>query len=183
MLGFYATIVIQWFHVLLGIFWFGSAIYRNLFLLPAILRLPPEQQRAIGLRLWIEAEQVIAPVGLFVIGLGIIRGTVVGQITSIDALLTTYGFTWLAGLCAALLVFSWSIFVVGSAVENWLGDDELWQLAPAGVATIHATEDDDDEDEVQTAASVGQRIRTLGYVELGGFAVVFTCMILMRFGY
>ena len=44
----WATFVIQWLHVLLGIFWFGNAIAVAVIFIPAISTLPIPTQRQVG---------------------------------------------------------------------------------------------------------------------------------------
>ncbi len=84
-------------------------------------------------------------------------GTVFGPIDSIDALFGTgYGITWLV----ALLV---SIALVVNGARN---------IGPASVAMKDAPD----------FAAAGARLQRFAQIDLVGFAIVFTCMILMRFG-
>jgi hypothetical protein len=54
-----------------------------------------------------------------VIVLGILRGTVFGQIKTLDALTTTYGLTWLVALVLALFTFYWGYRVIGAALARF----------------------------------------------------------------
>ena len=100
---------VQWLHVLLGIFWFGSTLYLDFVLIPALMTLPLGEQRRAGAAIGARAVPIFTGVAVAVIVLGILRGTVFGQIKSLDALGTQYGVTWLvAGFrpaCAAPLPF------------------------------------------------------------------------------
>ncbi len=75
---------VQWLHVLLGIFWFGNAIAVAVILIPAISALPIPTQRQVGSRYADIAERTFKVVAPTVIALGIIRGTVLGPIRSLD---------------------------------------------------------------------------------------------------
>lgn len=166
-------ILAQWVHVILGIFWFGSVLYRNIVVLPVILSVGTEEQRLFGKRIKEQADQFIIPASLLVIGMGILRGTIWGGITSADALFNTdYGLTWLTALVFALITFAWDVFFVGAEIENWYLDPEDAQgvVLTGSAATL-------------AIANGAKRIRTMAWIEFGGFLVIFSCMILMRFGY
>lgn len=164
------TFVVQWLHVLLGIFWFGATLYSDFILIPALTTLPIKQQREVGGLIGARASKILIPVAGAVILLGIIRGTVFGPIKSLDFLVgTPYGLTWLVALILAAGTFYWSFRVIVPAIdrmnairiEDAVGTDGT--PAPALVAAI-------------------DRIKRVVSLELIGFFVIFTCMILMRFG-
>lgn len=93
-----------------------------------------------------------------VILLGIVRGTVFGPIDSIDALFgTAYGITWLVALVV-------SIGLVVNGARN---------IGPATTALKDAPD----------FAAAGARLQRFAQIDLVGFLIVFTCMILMRFGF
>jgi hypothetical protein len=100
----------------------------------------------------------------------ILRGTVFGQVRSLDALTTTYGLTWLVALVAATGTFAWGKLVLEPAIDrmNAIPADEALlpdgRMSPAMAAAVDS-------------------LKRLGGLELIGFLVIFTCMILMRFGY
>jgi hypothetical protein len=166
----WAPVVVQWLHVLLGIFWFGSVLALDFLVLPAISRLPAEGQRAMGDAYGRVASRIIPPVGLLVIALGILRGTVFGTIRDLDTLVgSAYGVTWLVALVAAIATFLWGGLVLGPAAERF-------QAIPAE----DAVGADGTASPVFTAAVA--RIKLLAMLELVGFLVIFSCMILMRFG-
>ena len=164
---FWMTIVAQWLHVLLGIFWFGSTLFTDFILIPAVGAMPPAMQREVGMRVGALSTRIIEPVATLVILLGVVLGTVFGSIQSFDALGTTYGATWLVSLLAAIGLFLWGKFVLARDVERLnavgakLSDEEI-KASPA-------------------FASAFARVRASAMLELLGFAVVFTCMILMHF--
>jgi uncharacterized membrane protein len=161
--------VAQWLHVFLGIFWFGAALYADFILIPAISTLPLPSQREIGGAIGVRSAKVITPVAGLVILLGIIRGTVFGPIKSLDVLTTTYGLTWLLALIFAVGTLLWGVRVIVPAIERMnaisladaVGPDG--STSPALVAAI-------------------DRVKRVSSLELFGFFVIFTCMILMRFG-
>ena len=159
------VVVAQWLHVLLGIFWFGDAIAVAVILIPAISTLPIQAQRQVGSRYAEVAERTFNIVAPTVILLGVIRGTALGPIRSLDILGTPYGITWLVALVAATATFLWGRFVIGGAAR-------IMNTAPL-------TADGGSTPELEAATA---RVKRLAVLELLGFVVVFTCMILMRFG-
>lgn len=157
---------VQWLHILLGILWFGNALVIAFIIIPVISRLPITTQREFGSHLGARADRLFLVVGPAVIILGIIRGTIFGPIKSADVLFgSAYGITWLVALIAAILTFLWGKYMIGGAVKAMdavpLGPD-----GTGGPALVAATD----------------RVKLIATLELIGFVVVFTCMILMRFG-
>jgi uncharacterized membrane protein len=164
------TFVVQWLHVLLAIFWFGAALYSDFILIPALSTLPISRQREAGGPIGARAARIIVPVAGLVILLGILRGTVFGPIKSVDYLLgSAYGLTWLFALVVALGTFYWSFRVIVPAINrmNRISVDEA--VGPDGAPAPSL---------VTAIAGVKRAV----LLELGGFVVIFTCMILMRFG-
>jgi hypothetical protein len=160
------VVVVQWLHVLLGIIWFGNALAVAAFLIPTLNRFPLSLQREVGGRygeISTRALNVIIPI---VILLGIVRGTLLGPIDSVDEALTTaYGITWLVALAVALALWAWGKFVIEAAIKIM----NAVPVTPDGTAGPELTEATD-------------RVKRAVVLELVGFFVIFTCMILMRFG-
>lgn len=153
-------IVVQWLHALLGIFWFGSALYVNVILVPTLMGLPLEKQQEVSGRLAHRSSQVLLPVAAVVIVLGFLRGTVFGQLHSLaDVFGGAYGVTWLVALLTGLALLGWSFFIP-------------LKRALTRLSTAQGPE--------QFAAGL-PRAKVLSSAELAFFAVIFTCMILMRF--
>jgi hypothetical protein len=115
------------------------------------------------------AFKVIRPVAGAVILLGFIRGTFFGQIQSLEALTTAYGITWLIGLAFAIGAYMWAERMVAPALEQMNAIPEAEALGPDGTPSPA----------LESAIAVVKRNSVL---ELGFFLVIFTCMILMRFG-
>jgi putative copper export protein len=160
----------QWLHVLCGVFWFGGTLYVNFVAIPALRRTPPEHAREATRQLNTQGTRVIEAVAVATIVLGFIRGTVFGPVKSLDFLFgTAYGWTWLIALVAAIATLLWGMLVLVPAVNRLLENDAAWTVTPEGKPTDAAR------------AATAPLVRT-GGLELIGFAVVFTCMILMRFG-
>lgn len=160
----------QWLHVLLGITWFGAAITSNFIFIPALMTLPLDRQREIGGAFGAQASKVLTIAAMGVITLGILRGTVFGQIRSLDALTTTYGITWLVALIAASATFAWGKRVIEPAIGR---------MNAIPVAEAFGTDGKPSPRMVEALNGA----KRAGALELLGFIVVFTCMILMRFGY
>jgi uncharacterized membrane protein len=157
--------IVQWLHVLLGIFWFGNAIAVAVILIPAISKFPIPTQREIGGRYTAIAEPIFKVVAPTIVVLGIIRGTVFGPINSVEDLATPYGITWIVALLATIATFLWGLYVIGGAAK-------VMNAAPLAA-------DGGPTPELERATA---RIKQVAVLELLGFIVIFTCMVLMRFG-
>ena len=151
------TFAVQWLHVLLGITWFGYAITMHFLVTPPLTKLPDAQQRDIFFRLGEVGAKVFPIVAVLVILLGIVRGTIFGPIQSLDALFgTAYGWTWLVALVATVGLIVNGARNIGPGFEALADTPDF----PAAAA----------------------RLRRYSTIDLGLFGLVFTCMILMRFG-
>ena len=161
------VVVVQWLHVLLGIIWFGNALVLATILIPTLNPLPLTIQRQVGGAYGERATRIFDVLVPTVILLGIVRGTVFGPIDGPDYLLgTAYGITWLVALITSLLTHLWGRMVITPAVRQM----NAIALAPDGSPPA------------ELVRVVG-RVKRLVVLELIGFFVIFTCMILMRFGY
>jgi uncharacterized membrane protein len=148
---------VQWVHVLLGVLWFGYALSMYFLVSPALADLPEGQLREVNYRLGTLGARVFPVVATLVLLLGFVRGTFLGPIAAIDDVFgTTYGVTWLVALVATLGLFYTGARYIG---PGWEGLRE----AP----------------DFQAAAA---RLRRVARGDLVLFFIVFTCMILMRFG-
>lgn len=153
-------IIVQWLHVLGGILWFGGTLYINLILIPAILPLSREKQQEIAAHVSPLTTRMLRPTAILVIALGVIRGTVLGQLHSVqDVLGTAYGRTWLVALIGALLLYGFIEVVFDPNVRRL-------NTAKSGA-------------EYDTTL---QLVKVFAVLELLGFFAVFTCMTLMRLG-
>ncbi|HVC76312.1 MAG TPA: hypothetical protein VND96_07335 [Candidatus Micrarchaeaceae archaeon] len=154
-----------WLHVLGGILWFGGDVYANLVVTPVLATLPPQQQRRVGHLLRERGERVIFPIALATIALGVVSGTVFGPVRSGEVLFgTLYGVTWLVSFIVAVGVALWDPLVLDRQVERVLEDDRSWVPGEEkGPLVLH-------------------RAFGLFLIELSGFLVIFSAMILMRFG-
>lgn len=160
-----AIIIIQWLHVLGGIFWFGGTLFLNVIVIPSIISLPIEERPGISGSLAKRAKKVIEPVAVMVIVLGLLRGTVFGAVQSLNiAFGTTYGITFVIAFAVATATFMWGKLVLGPAAERL-------NVVPK------------DAGEWEAFSAQTNRVKLLGLLELIGFFAIFTCMILMRFGY
>lgn len=161
-------VVVQWLHVLGGITWFGAVIYGDFILIPALMTLTPDVQRAAGGAIGARAAKIIPGVAMAVIVLGFLRGTVWGRIHDLNALTTTYGYLWLAGLVLAVGTFAFGKIVLEPAIHRLNAIDPAKATLPDGRPNP----------ELVAAADT---LKRLGSIELVLFLLIFTTMILMRF--
>lgn len=151
-------IAVQWLHVLGGIFWFGGVLFSSVILAPAMMSLPPQTAAAV-FEIFARRAWVGETVGGVTILLGIVRGTVLGPIKSLDFLLgTPYGITWGIALLLGL-----GILALGHLVIKPSSDRMKVAIAAGDRAAMR----------VQLAPVLAT---------VAGFFGIFTCMILMRFG-
>lgn len=151
-------VVVHWLHVLAGTVWFGGQVFGSLVLTPALLSRPAAEARELvqGMGRW--AGPVMGGSGMLVLLLGIVRGTVLGPVRSLDALFSTaYGLTFLAALLLTLFVMGYSGKVRGRMAER------VW-----------------DGDAYRPGAA--EYLRRTGAVTLAGLTAIVLCMVLMRFG-
>ena len=164
------VIIVQWLHVFCGIFWFGGTLFLDFVVIPAVVGLPIGQQRSFSKRFSKIGARVIVPVATLAIVLGVVRGVVFGPVTSWDFLVgTSYGVTFLVGLLAAVATYLWGFLVTTrqGARLNEIPVDEA--AVTEGKLPLEFTR------------QLGL-VRLVAMLELLGFLVVFTCMILLRFG-
>src|ERR1700733_3138881 len=153
------TAIVEGLHMLFAIFWFGGTMWANFVLAPATARTSPAAAGEMGAQIGIQAARVIPPVAGLAILLGFLRGAVWGPVTSLNALFNTgFGRWWLIALVVAIATFIWGQRLTGPSAES------------IGKATTDA----------ERVARVRRTIR-LASIELIGFCVIFSMMILMRF--
>ena len=88
--------VLQWLHVIFGVFWYGSQLYLDLTIKPAIAKLPPESAAIMGRAMGFgTARRITIVTATGTVVLGALRGIAGGVL---DVLNTPYGLTYLAAL-------------------------------------------------------------------------------------
>lgn len=163
--------VVQWLHVLCGIIWLGSTLYLNFVVIPATMSLPFAQQRAFSERIGKLSERLITPAATLVIILGLLRGTLLGPITSLGALFgTAYGITFFMAFLVTIATYFWGLFQVAGTARKLNAIPVSEEMLAEGKVPV------------EYSATL-QRLKIFGLLELLGFFTIFTCMILMRFGY
>ena len=134
------------------------------------MTLPLEQQRTVSKPLTRFSERVIIPAAILVIILCLVRGTIFGPVRSLDFLFgTAHGLTFLISGFPALATLAWGLLVLNRAARR-LDTFPLAEVIKSGGTVALAY-----------AAQV-QRVKLLALLQLLGFFIIFTCMILMRFG-
>lgn len=154
----WAEVGAQWLHILLGTFWFGGMLFSTYVVVPAIGRLPVEGRGAAMAAVGQQANRIVPWVALGAIAMGVVRGTVLGDIKSVGDLGTTYGIEWLVSLVAAAATLAWGVRVLNPAAARVA----MGPPSPAKAAEM-AT------------------VRRYALIQLAGFLVIFTTMILMHY--
>lgn len=154
----YAVVAVHWLHILTGITWFGGYVFLDFIVLPALIQLPAGPGQLAQERIFARAKTIMAFVGPAVVLLGILRGTLLGSITSVAVLFgSSYGWLWMTSLTLAVALMLWGAVLHGRFVG------EMW-----------------DAEAIRPAAR--DRIRTSRRIEMTAFSLILLCMVLMRFG-
>lgn len=163
---FWLIIAVQWLHVFSGIFWFGSRLVVTFVLLPTMRRVSQANQRVFLAELIRHFVRVEPFLGIATIVLGVLRGTVFGEVRGLDvAFGTTYGLTWTTA------------FVLGVAIAI------LGGMVGGNFVKLHAIPIADDGSSQVAFARQLDKTQVYSRFSLALFLLIFTCMILMRFGY
>ncbi len=149
--------VAQWLHIVLAIFWFGSVMFADFVLGPGLVRMSAAGQRDFGVNVGARIPRMMEVAAIGVIVLGIVRGTVLGDIHSVEDLGTNYGIAWLVSLVVAVFLFFWGMLVTSPSIEK-LGSVS----------------------EAEAPALMRQTLRN-AWIELAGFFLIFTAMITMHY--
>ena len=159
---------LQWLHILFGTFWFGGALFANFVVVPAMMKLPAEPQQQFLKLFAHQSERMMLIAASGTIVLGFLRGTVFGDIKDAAGLSTAYGIYWLIGLVAACLTYAYGTWYLGPRASRLGADMAAAGIGPGGTMPP------------ELAARMS-RIKVLALLELVGFFVIFTTMILMHF--
>ena len=153
----FLRVAVEWLHIAIGIAWVGAHITFDFAVLPGLLRRPAAEAKAANEAI-VAAAQPLFMSGMLVVLLGIVRGTLLGPITSLDFLFgTAYGITWLVALVLTLGIGTWSGLWYGRLLGPvWEGD--------------------------RIRTGVRRRIHVGTAITLSGFAVVLGCMVLLGVG-
>jgi uncharacterized membrane protein len=152
----FLIILLQWLHVLFAMSWFGISLSFLLLIGPSAAKLSTDQQSAWWSSFAARAPRIFPAVAGATVLFGILRGLAVGVWSFLG---TPYGVTWVAALVLGIGLAVWGARFTAPAVER---------LAGSGPADL--------------PANVARATR-IGMIEQGGFLVIFTLMIAMRFGY
>jgi uncharacterized membrane protein len=152
------TAIVQWLHILAGLTWLSAHLYGDFVVWPALLKRPPNEAQAA----FAAVEKITRPLSIgsssLVALLGIIRGTALGPVRSVEFVFTTaYGLTWLAALILVLVLMTWG--------ATW------YRRLPALVW---------DGDRKRPDAE--QIVRRGAVTSTALLAAILACMVLMRFG-
>jgi uncharacterized membrane protein len=165
---------VQWLHVIFAVFWFGGSLYLDFVLMPVLRKVPPSSARDVGQAIVPRMAMLMRIAGTVVILLGIVRGYLWGPVkpgTDSFDFSSTYGITWSISIVLAIAIFAVGDGVIGRTARKLYGDDSLWAFASAGGPPPAGF------------TALAGRLRIGSIVQLVLFVAVFTCMILMRFGY
>lgn len=115
---------VQWLHVMAGAVWFGATVIFAFGVWPVLLRKPAAESKALYDAFADASGIVFAIAGNLTLWLGLLRGTYLGPIKSLDMLIgTPYGHTFLTALVLTVLFMGYGGHVRGSLDKRvWNGD-------------------------------------------------------------
>jgi hypothetical protein len=154
-----AAMMVRYFHILLGVTWFGGTVYRSLIVLPGLASLSRAEGDHLMRTVQERHETWLLAVGCLVIGIGILLGAVVGPIQTSEDLLSLYGLTWASSLLLGASLLIWEIFVVSPVTTTLLDAPETRR------------------------SQYYHRMQLFGWLEVGGGGVLMIGMVCMHFGY
>jgi uncharacterized membrane protein len=149
--------VLLYLHIVGAIFWFGSGLFLQFVIVPALMSMPFEGQKPFLVALAARYGKVIGPIGGLTVLLGILRGISSGVLGNLGS---PYGLTYLASILGAVFVIVVGARFIGPTAEK---------MAAA------ATRED--------VNSLASRIRGYGRYDTGGMLVLIGLMVAMRAGY
>lgn len=155
LVGTLALAVLQFLHVLCAMFWFGSLLYMDLVLAPALMEAGADHGAAVGGVAMRMTDRVIAPAAGLTILLGILRGAAAGTVTHFG---TLYSWTWLAALVLGIGLMLWGTRVSSPTAKRVMA----MSPGPGFDAAV-------------------RRARSLATIEILGFLVIIVLMIAMAF--
>lgn len=151
-------IIVQWVHVVAGVVWAGGQAFVHLAIWPALLRRPAPEARAFMPALGAVVAPVMSTSGMVVMGMGIVRGTVLGPIRSWRVLFASpYGWSFIAAL-----VLTAALIARGAGARTRI-PPRVW-----------------DGDAYRPGAA--RYLRTEAAISLTLLAALLVTMVLMRFG-
>jgi uncharacterized membrane protein len=149
--------VLLFVHILGAIFWFGSGLFLQFVIVPAVVGMPFEAQKSFLVTLAARYGKIIGPVAGVTILFGLGRGIAVGVLGNLG---TAYGLTFLVSIVAAV-----AVSVIGARF-----------IGPTAAKMAEANT----RDEVVRLAG---QIRGYGRFDTGGMLLLVGLMVAMRAGY
>jgi uncharacterized membrane protein len=149
--------LLLYLHIIGATFWFGSGLFLQLVLAPALRGWQFEAQKPLLIAISGRYGKVVGPLAGLTVLFGILRGLVAGVFGNLGS---PYGLTFLASIVGAGFVIFVGARFIGPTAEK---------MAEA------ATRDD--------VVELAGRIMRYGRFEIGGMLVMLALMVAMRAGY
>ena len=160
--------LVQYLHVLSGVLWFGAGFYVTLVQLPALVTLPPAQRVPAIAALGPRQVRYIVRLAEITIGFGIFNAILTGRLARLgETLGSLWGWAILIG----------AILAIGLYVLLQTGvKPAVFRIVAVARATQHG-----DVAGLAELPALAQRIRTLGFVQMGVGAIIVLLMVTARF--
>ena len=149
--------VLLYLHIVGAVFWFGSGLFLQLVLAPALSGWQFEAQKPLLMAISVRYGRVVGPLAGLTVLFGILRGLAAGVFGNLGS---PYGLTFLASIVGAGFVIVVGARFIGPTAEK--------------MAEARTRE--------EIVELIG-RIRGYGRFEIGGMLVMLVLMVAMRAGY
>lgn len=149
--------VLLYLHIVGAIFWFGSGLFLQFFMVPALVSMQFEAQKPWMVATSTRYGRVVGPIAGLTVLLGLLRGIAVGVLGNLGS---AYGLTFLASIVGAVFVIVVGARFIGPTAEKM------------AVATSR-----------EGVVELAGRIRRYGRFEIGGMLAMVALMVAMRAGY
>ena len=160
--------LVQYLHVFSGVLWFGAGFYTVIVQLPALLTLPPRERMPAIVALGPRQIRYIVRLAEATIALGIVNAILTGRLARLgETLGTLWGWTIGIGFILAIGLY----VLLQAAVKPAL----------FRVVAVSRAASQGDTSGASELPALAQRIRTLGYVQMGVGAIIVLLMVTARF--
>lgn len=127
----YQTVL--WIHIFLAINWVGGLLFVGWGIFPALRLFELQDTRRILRAVMKHSHYLFTFSGTTVILTGVLLGTWLGPLDSLEAVLhTTYGNLWFAALIIGIVTLLWGTFIGYPHAMRVLSDNHLWDAAEKG---------------------------------------------------
>lgn len=151
-------------HLISIVVWMGAHVFRTFAVIPALVQLPPEQQRPALRAVGIAGMRIFAIGGILALVFGALAGFGVRRYGEALGLVSRWGWAIALGAILSVVLVVTGTFVTGRLFQRLSRDSRLWEPGAEGLRAAHLA-----------------RCMLAARLELIGAAIVLALMTLARF--